>query len=106
MAERATGKEAWDGGSSYARQRPEQTLLYQLIRAERSAALGLVRVLDVEGARVTGEMVAALQRLALQRRPSTAAVPGLLAGLDTINRRLRPWLSHGEADPATAAVTA
>ena len=71
-----------------------------------AVALGLVRVLDVEGARVTGEMVAALQRLALQRRPSTAAVPGLLAGLDTINRRLRPWLSHGEADPATAAVTA
>jgi hypothetical protein len=39
-------------------------------------------------------MAAALRRLPSQNRPSEIVVPGLLEGLDNVNRLVAPWLEH------------
>ena len=58
----------------------------QLIRASRAAELGLVRMLDGDGDRDPAIMARALRDMPLQKKPSQVVVPGLLDGLNSINR--------------------
>jgi predicted glycosyltransferase len=58
----------------------------QHIRASRAAELGLVRMLVDDDRRPAAAMVAALRTLPGQPRPSSVVLPGLLAGLDNVNR--------------------
>ena len=60
--------------------------LEQTIRAERAQELGLVGMLDPNGDRDAWAMVTALRQLSQQRRPSDVVVPGLLDGLENVNR--------------------
>lgn len=60
--------------------------LEQYIRASRAHALGLVRMLDKDIDRSPGAMAHALHMLPEQQRPSDVMLPGLLDGLDTVNR--------------------
>jgi predicted glycosyltransferase len=78
----------------------------QLIRAERAAALGLVAMLSEADGRDPEVMAAALRRLACQRRPSSAVIPGLLDGMETVNRLAGRWLGRGRVGrlPARARV--
>ena len=65
----------------------------QLIRAERAAELGLVRLLIDDGERSPEIMATALRHLPQQSRPSDVVVPGLLDGVDNVNRRTGRLLS-------------
>ena len=58
----------------------------QFIRAKRAAELGLVACLEDDGVRDAKTMATALRHLPQQRRPSEVIVPGLLDGLDSVNR--------------------
>ena len=58
----------------------------QLIRASRAQALGLVRMLDIERGEDTDLLVAALRELPQQPLPSEVSIPGLLDGLENVNR--------------------
>jgi predicted glycosyltransferase len=58
----------------------------QFIRAKRAAELGLVACLEDDGKRDAKMMATALRHLPQQRRPSEVVVPGLLDGLDSVNR--------------------
>ncbi len=58
----------------------------QLMRATRAAELGLLRMLSGEGARSSAEMANAIRDLPHQPLPSAAAIPGLLDGLEVVNR--------------------
>jgi len=78
-----------------ARPRLEQT-----IRAERAQALGLVSMLRGGGRRDPRRMADALRGLDTQPRPSERFVPGLLDGLDSVNRLLDALV----AGPPAAAV--
>lgn len=60
--------------------------LEQTIRAERAQELGLVSMLDPNGERDAWAMATALRQLSQQRRPSDVVVPGLLDGLENVNR--------------------
>ncbi len=60
--------------------------LEQYIRAARADELGLMRMLSDERGRDPAVMAAALRALPLQPLPSQVVVPGLLEGLDNINR--------------------
>jgi predicted glycosyltransferase len=63
----------------------------QYIRASRAQELGLVQMIeddDLEPA----ILAAALRRLGRQKKPSDTIVPGLLEGLDNVNRLIEPWL--------------
>ena len=62
--------------------------LEQTIRAERAAALGLVRVLSPMEAANPSHLLRVIQALPLQPPPSTRVIPGLLEGLDNVNRLL------------------
>ncbi len=64
----------------------------QLIRAERTAALGLLTMLDGDTDRSTKRMVEALIRLPQQPQPSETIIPGLLDGLPAVNRLADNWL--------------
>jgi predicted glycosyltransferase len=64
----------------------------QFIRATRAQELGLVRMLDDNGEYDAGVMAAALRALPGQPPPSNVVVPGLLEGLDNVNRLAAPWL--------------
>jgi predicted glycosyltransferase len=75
--------------------------LEQFIRASRAQELGLVRMLGDDGVREPLEMARALRELGNQPRPSLAMAPGLLDGLDSMNR-LADRLLRGR--PATMAV--
>jgi predicted glycosyltransferase len=76
--------------------------LEQFIRTSRAQALGLVSMLvdDVDGA--PQPMAAALRRLPWLKRPSSVSIPGLLAGHETIARRVDHWLDPA-ASPGLAA---
>jgi predicted glycosyltransferase len=65
------------------RRRPR---MEQYIRAHRAHELGLVTMLANHEARTPHLMAAALRRLPHQLRPSAVFVPGLLDGLDNIQR--------------------
>ena len=75
--------------------------LEQFIRASRAQSLGLISMLvdDVDGA--AAPMAAALRRLPWLKRPSSVSIPGLLAGHETIARRVDHWL--GAVAPSALA---
>jgi len=66
--------------------------LEQFIRAERAESVGLTRMLPDDGVRDAEAMVAALRALAHQAPPSAAVIPGLLDGLENIERLMARWL--------------
>ena len=70
----------------------------QYIRASRAEELGLVRMLENDGTRSASAMANALRALPQQNRPSEVVVPGLLEGLDNIQRLVDLWLDATVAD--------
>jgi predicted glycosyltransferase len=63
----------------------------QVIRAAAAEAHGLLRMLTAERDGIAPETMArAIRALASQRRPSEAAMPGLLSGLETVVARALP----------------
>jgi predicted glycosyltransferase len=68
--------------------------LEQLIRAQQAQELGLVRMLGDDGKRDVRAMVQALRELPFQRAPSEVVVPGLLDGLDNVDRLAARWLNQ------------
>ncbi|HZD26116.1 MAG TPA: hypothetical protein VE631_07625 [Alphaproteobacteria bacterium] len=72
----------------------------QHIRASRAQELGLVRMLENDGTLDPAVMIRALRQLPYQNRPSDVVVPGLLEGLDNVNRLVEPWLAEALAQPA------
>ncbi len=78
--------------------------LEQTIRAERAQAQGLVRMLPDDGVRRTEDMVRALKNLARQNSPSAAVVPGLLDGLENVERLVRRWLPLTQDEAAIRAL--
>jgi predicted glycosyltransferase len=66
--------------------------LEQAIRAERAEALGLTRVLPDDGKRPVARMIEALRALDTQTPPSSAVIPGLLDGLENVERLVARWL--------------
>jgi len=63
----------------------------QLIRAERAVKLGLVSMLDPAGDRDPMQMAAAIRALPHQANPSSAQIPGLLAGHENIAEMVRQY---------------
>ncbi len=79
--------------------------LEQYIRVSRAQALGLVRMLPYsDGPRDPAAMVAALRALPQQNLPSEITVPGLMDGLDTLDRLVAAAIEGASAvlaeDPA------
>jgi predicted glycosyltransferase len=70
----------------------------QLIRAEKAHALGLVRTIVDNGKHDVRVMASALRRLPSQRRPSEVVVPGLLDGLDNVEKLAKRWLNGRRHD--------
>jgi predicted glycosyltransferase len=66
----------------------------QHIRASRAQELGLVQMLEDDGRLDPAVMAKALLQLPYQNKPSEAVVPGLLEGLDNVNKLIEPWLHH------------
>ena len=64
----------------------------QLIRAERAVKLGLVSMLDPASDLDVERMIAALQTLPAQPKPSLTKVSGLLAGHRNIAEMVRDYL--------------
>jgi len=73
----------------------------QLIRASRAQELGLVAMLTEEKAAVPDAMATAIRHLMQQRRPSQVVVPGLLDGLENVNRLVQMHLAEGREAPGT-----
>jgi predicted glycosyltransferase len=73
--------------------------LEQYIRAERAEYVGLTRMLPDDGIRDTGKMVEALRGLADQNPPSAAVIPGLLDGLENVERLMARWLPRHQPAP-------
>jgi len=73
----------------------------QLIRATRAQDLGLVRMLDPDASSAVELMIEALRALPAQKPPSQVCVPGLLDGLDKVNRLVGQHLG----EPAARAQT-
>jgi len=63
----------------------------QYIRASRAQELGLVKMIEDDDLD-PAILAAALRRLGRQKKPSDTIVPGLLEGLDNVNRLIEPWL--------------
>ncbi len=61
----------------------------QLIRTRRAQELGLVRMLDPVDGADSAAMATALRNLAQQNPPSDVVIPGLLSGLENVNRLTR-----------------
>jgi predicted glycosyltransferase len=78
--------------------------LEQYIRASRAAELGLVTMLVDNGARDPRQMATALRHLPQQQSPSQIVIPGLLEGLDSVNRLAGKWLYREEAQPGLIAL--
>ncbi len=68
----------------------------QFIRASRAEELGLVRMLVDDGKYDPTVMAAALRALPQQKLPSEVVVPGLLEGLESVNRRVEMLLRTAE----------
>jgi predicted glycosyltransferase len=68
----------------------------QYIRASRAQELGLVRMLEDDERLDPAVMRRALLELPYQKKPSDVVVPGLLEGLDNVNRLIEPWLTEAE----------
>ena len=71
----------------------------QIIRAGRAQELGLVAMLTEDMAGRAEAMATAIRQLPQQRRPSQVVVPGLLDGLENVNRLVRMHLAEGRAGP-------
>ena len=67
--------------------------LEQYIRASRAQELGLIRMLEATGNLDPKVMAAAIRALPQQKCPSDVVVPGLLEGLENVNRLIQPWVS-------------
>ncbi|MBC6441001.1 MAG: hypothetical protein GDA49_11470 [Rhodospirillales bacterium] len=67
----------------------------QLIRASRAQELGLVTMLTEDMAENAAAMATAIRQLTQQRRPSQVVVPGLLDGLENVNRLVAMHLAEG-----------
>ena len=76
--------------------------LEQFIRASRAEALGLVQMIEHDGRCDPQQMAAVLRGLPQQRRPSEVVVPGLLEGLENVNRLAAPLLAQRHAGTARA----
>ena len=74
----------------------------QFIRASRAQELGLLSLLQNEEPRDPRQMATALRQLTQQRPPSSVILPGLLDGLENINRLVSQSL--GRETPSTLAV--
>ncbi|MCA8929518.1 MAG: hypothetical protein KDC18_15750 [Alphaproteobacteria bacterium] len=71
----------------------------QSIRAARAQELGLVRMLDPDDGRPARVMATAIRQLPQQGRPSDVVVPGLLDGLDNVNRLVGRALDQARLPP-------
>ena len=82
--------------------------LEQTIRAARAQDLGLVRMLEGPngGHREPDAMIAALRALPAQPRPSEVTVPGLLEGLDVVDRLVGDMLDRAATTTVRATVRA
>jgi predicted glycosyltransferase len=78
--------------------------LEQYIRASRAAELGLVKMLVDDGRRDARAMATALRHLPQQQIPSQTVIPGLLEGLESVNRLAAKWLDREDAQPGLAAL--
>ncbi len=74
----------------------------QFIRAARFQELGLVSMLGDEEMSDTRAMETALRHLPQQPRPSEVVVPGLMDGLDNVDRLARRWIRR-QRRPLTLA---
>ncbi len=63
--------------------------LEQYIRASCASEAGLIGMLVDDGERTTETMAIALRQLAQQKKPSEVIIPGLLDGLENLNRLVR-----------------
>jgi predicted glycosyltransferase len=68
--------------------------LEQFIRASRAQELGLVSMLPDDGVRDACAMATALRQLPQQQAPSDVIIPGLLDGLENVNRLAERHLSE------------
>jgi predicted glycosyltransferase len=68
--------------------------LEQFIRASRAQELGLVSMLPDDGVRDAHAMATALRHLVQQQAPSDVIIPGLLDGLENVNRLAERHLSE------------
>ncbi len=68
--------------------------LEQHIRASRFQELGLVSMLSDEFGNEVAAMATALRQLPQQPKPSEVVVPGLLDGLDNVDRLARQWIER------------
>jgi len=75
----------------------------QLIRSQRAAELGMIKCLVDDGNRDPRVMATALRHLPQQIRPSDIVVPGLLDGLDNVNRLTDRILSKRPRRPVVLA---
>jgi predicted glycosyltransferase len=74
----------------------------QLIRAERALKLGLISMLDPAGERDPMQMAAAIRALPQQAKPSSANIPGLLAGHENIAEMVRDYFEPSTLNSITA----
>ncbi len=77
--------------------------LEQYIRATRAAELELISVLVDDGTRSSDTMATALKQLCQQKKPSEVVIPGLLDGLNNVNRLAR--LRFEDSDRARKEIT-
>ncbi len=77
--------------------------LEQHIRISRAQELGLVRMLEDDERYDPNVMAEALRALPKQNLPSEVVVPGLLEGLDNVNRLVTPWLDVPQDQEAAAS---
>lgn len=77
--------------------------LEQKIRATRAEEFGLISVLLDDGERTPERMAAALRAMPRQKRPLDVVVPGLLEGLENVNRLIEPWLERDRDDDTVVA---
>ncbi len=75
----------------------------QYVRASRAAELGLVRVLVNGERRAPETMAIALRNLPTQPLPSDVVVPGLLEGLDNIQKLVDRWLDGSKSPTVVLA---
>ncbi len=78
--------------------------LEQYIRASRAEQVGLVRMLENDGKLDPQVMAAALRQMPRQRHPSEVVVPGLLQGLENVNRLIQPCLQRRRSTSQTDTV--
>ena len=66
----------------------------QYIRASRAQDLGLVKMLEDNGNLDPKLMAHALKEMPKQKKPSEIIVPGLLEGLENVNRLVEPRINN------------